>query len=222
MHYFNPIAIVPEIVAALPKIELTEIIPRIGYAGVWSIVFAESGLLFGFFLPGDSLLFTTGFLCSIDKYGFNIGTMAFGCFAAAVLGDNVGYWTGHKYGRKLFQKENSRFFKKEHLVAAQDFYERKGPMAIVLARFLPFVRTFAPIVAGIASMRQRTFITYNLVGGIVWAIGLNLVGYYLGALIAKTVGQDQFEKYLIFITIGVVFLSFVPTIIHYLKSRKHS
>jgi len=145
------------------QLNLQEIIGKIGLLGIWAIVFAESGLLVGFVLPGDSLLFTAGLLAS--KGVFHIGVLTFGCFVCAVLGDNVGYATGYRFGRKLFDKEDSVFFQKKHLVETENFYEKHGPKAIILARFVPIIRTFAPIIAGVAAMRYRTFMTYNLVGG---------------------------------------------------------
>jgi membrane-associated protein len=190
------------------------------YLPIWFIIFAESGLFFGFFLPGDSLLLTTGFLCSTGETPWHIGVMCFGAFVAAVLGDNVGYYTGKKYGRKLFEKKDSGIFKKKYLIAAQEFYDKKGPIAVVAARFVAIVRTFAPIVAGAADMRYKTFITYNIVGGFLWAVGLNLLGYFAGQKLSDAVGKDNVEKYLVFITIGVVLLSFIPSIIHLIQSAK--
>jgi membrane-associated protein len=190
------------------------------YLPIWFIIFAESGLFFGFFLPGDSLLLTTGFLCFANPGTWNIGVMCFGCFVAAVLGDNVGYYTGRKYGRGLFEKEDSMIFKKKYLIAAQEFYDKKGAIAVVAARFVAIVRTFAPIVAGAAAMNYRVFITYNIVGGLLWAVGLNLMGYFLGETLEKAVGKGNVEKYLILITIGVVLLSFIPSAIHIMQEIK--
>ncbi|MGB8701062.1 MAG: VTT domain-containing protein, partial [Thermosynechococcaceae cyanobacterium] len=124
--------------------DLPHLIRTFGYIGVWTVVFAESGLLVGFFLPGDSLLFTAGFIAS-QPNSLNVWVLIVGCFMAAVAGDNVGYGTGHRFGRRLFQREDSRFFHKKHLVKAQKFYELHGGKTIILARFLPIVRTFAPI-----------------------------------------------------------------------------
>jgi membrane-associated protein len=186
--------------------------PLIGHGLIWSIIFAESGLLIGFFLPGDSLLFTCGFLAS-QNY-LNLPWLVLGCFACAVLGDNVGYATGSRYGRKLFQREDSRFFKKEYLESAQNFYEKHGKMAIVLARFTPIVRTFAPIVAGIGAMNYRTFLFFNVLGGFFWTFGLLVAGYYLGKLIPDV------DKYLLPITLGVIVLSFLPSVFHIYQERK--
>jgi membrane-associated protein len=191
------------------------------YLAIWFVIFAESGLFFGFFLPGDSLLITTGFLCSTETPLWNIFVMCFGSFVAAVMGDNVGYYTGRKYGRKLFEKEDSAIFKKEYLIAAQEFYDKKGAITVVVARFLAIVRTFAPIVAGAAAMRYSTFITYNIVGGFLWAVGLNLVGYKFGKILSDMVGEENVEKYLMGITLGVILLSFIPSLFHLMGSKKH-
>ena len=196
--------------------DLRTLIQTFGYPLVWSIVFAESGLLVGFLLPGDSLLFVAGFLCSLPKTGLDIRVMAFGCFVFAVLGDSVGYYTGKRFGRKLFDKEDSKFFKKKHLIAAEEFFDSQGKTAIILARFMPFIRTFAPIVAGIAAMRYQTFMKYNVVGGFGWGVGLTLLGYFLG----KSIPEDQIDQYLIPITLAIVFISLAPSIFHILKARQ--
>jgi membrane-associated protein len=196
--------------------DLPTLIKTFGYPLVWGIVFAESGLLVGFLLPGDSLLFVAGFLCSVPRTGLDISVMAFGCFVFAVLGDSVGYYTGKRFGRKLFDKEDSKFFKKKHLIAAEDFFESQGKTAIILARFMPFIRTFAPIVAGIAAMRYRTFMTYNVVGGFGWGIGLTVLGYFLG----KSIPADQIDRYLLPITLLIMFISLAPSIFHILKARQ--
>ena len=197
--------------------DLQTLIKTFGYPLVWGIVFAESGLLVGFLLPGDSLLFVAGFLCSLAPTGLDIRVMAFGCFVFAVLGDSVGYYTGKRFGRKLFDKEDSKFFKKKHLVAAEEFFTRQGKTAIILARFMPFIRTFAPIVAGIAAMRYKTFMQYNVVGGFCWGIGLTLLGYFLG----KSIPEDQIDKYLLPIVLGIMFISLAPSIFHIIKAKQH-
>lgn len=188
---------------------LETILPAIGYLGIFAIVFAESGLLIGFFLPGDSLLFTAGFLASQNI--FNVYFLAFGCFTAAVLGDSVGYAFGHRVGRRLFNRENSILFHKDHLMKAERFYEKHGKKTIVLARFMPVVRTFAPIVAGIGKMEYRTFVVYNIIGGLLWAVGLTFAGYLLGNLIPNV------DKYLLPIIGLIVILSVLPQTIHILK-----
>lgn len=189
--------------------DLEEFIRTVGYIGVFGIIFAESGLLIGFFLPGDSLLFTAGFLASQGYLNFPF--LAIGCFIAAVAGDSVGYWFGHKVGRRLFQREDSLLFKKKHLLRAQSLYEKHGGKIIVLARFMPIVRTFAPIVAGVGTMHYRRFLSFNLVGGFLWAIGVTSAGYFLGNAIPDV------DKYLLPIIFLIIFISVLPPGIHFLQ-----
>ena len=192
--------------------DLPQLIKSLGYFGVWAIVFAESGLLIGFFLPGDSLLFTAGFIAS---QGFlNIWILILGAFVCAVLGDNVGYATGYRFGRRLFQKEDSWLFQKKNLVKTQSFYEKHGKKTIVLARFMPIVRTFAPIVAGLGAMNYRTFMSYNLVGGFLWTFGITLLGYYLGQVIPDV------DKYLLPIILVIIIVSLAPSIIHLIQENR--
>lgn len=193
-----------------------QLIKSIGYLGIWAIMFAESGLLIGFFLPGDSLLFTAGFLAS--QGFFKIWLLILGAFVCAVLGDNVGYATGSRFGRRLFQREDSWLFHKKHLVKAQSFYQKHGKKTVVLARFMPIVRTFAPIVAGIGAMHYRTFMYYNLIGGLFWTFGVTLLGYFLG----KVIPADQVDKYLLPIILGIIVVSLVPSIIHLIQEHKSS
>ncbi|HEY9675035.1 MAG TPA: VTT domain-containing protein [Waterburya sp.] len=194
--------------------DLPQLIKSLGYFGVWGIVFAESGLLVGFFLPGDSLLFTAGFIAS---QGFlNIFVLIFGCFVCAVLGDNVGYATGYRFGRRLFQKEDNWFFHKKNLVKTQSFYDKHGKKTLVLARFMPVVRTFAPIVAGIAAMRYRTFMSYNLVGGLLWTVGITLLGFFLG----KVIPAEQVDKYLLPIVLAIIVISLIPSVLHLIQENR--
>ncbi len=194
--------------------DLTEFIITVGYIGVFGIIFAESGLLIGFFLPGDSLLFTAGFLASpasraiVDHDVFSLPVLVIGCAIAAVTGDTVGYWFGHKVGRRLFQREDSLLFKKKHLYRAQELYEKHGGKIIVLARFMPIVRTFAPIVAGIGTMHYGRFLSFNMIGGILWAVGVPVAGYFLGSLIPDV------DKYILPIVLLIIVLSVLPPAIH--------
>lgn len=192
---------------------LETLLPTLGYAGIFAIIFAESGLLIGFFLPGDSLLFTAGFLASQGI--FDVRLLAVGCFISAVVGDSVGYAFGHKVGRRLFHKEDSVFFHKKHLMKAENFYEKHGRKTIVLARFMPVVRTFAPIVAGIGSMEYRTFLIFNIIGGLLWGVGLTVAGYLLGNLIPDV------DRYLLPIIALIVIFSVLPQTIHILKDPEH-
>lgn len=188
--------------------DLPELIRTIGYLGVFGIVFLESGLLIGFFFPGDSLLFTAGFLASQGYLDIKI--LIAGCFFFAVLGDSVGYYIGKKLGPKIFSKDNSVFFHKKHLEKAQRFYDKHGGKTIILARFVPVIRAFAPVVAGAGKMNYKRFVAFNLVGGVMWAIGVTLAGYYLGSLIPDV------DKYLLPIIALIVIASVLPALHHML------
>ena len=187
---------------------LTEIIVTAGYLGIFLVVFAESGLLIGFFFPGDSLLFTAGFLAYQGT--FSLPELCIICAVAAIIGDSVGYTFGRRVGRRLFERENSTFFKKKYLLSAEAFYEKHGSMTIVLARFTPIVRTFAPIVAGISNMHYRRFVIYNVVGGVLWACGVTIAGYLFGNLIPR----EDIDKYLLPVIILIIVISLLPSIIH--------
>ncbi|MEK7604986.1 MAG: VTT domain-containing protein [Patescibacteria group bacterium] len=184
----------------------------IALIALFGIVFAETGLLIGFFLPGDSLLFTAGILSS-QGY-LNIFFLIPVLFVAAVAGDTAGYFFGHRVGRRLFQRKESFLFRKDHLMKAEAFYEKHGGKTIILARFMPVIRTFAPIVAGISQMHYRSFISYNLIGAALWAIGLPLFGYFLGKLI------PDIDKYLLPIIGLIVIVSVAPPILEVLKSKE--
>ncbi len=194
--------------------DLLQLIKSLGYFGVWGIIFAESGLLVGFFLPGDSLLFTAGFVASQNL--LNIWILIIGSFVFAVLGDNVGYATGNRFGRRLFQREDSWLFHKKHLIKTQKFYQQHGKKTIVLARFLPIIRTFAPIVAGIGVMHYRTFMFYNLLGGLGWTFGITLLGFFLG----KSLPAEQVDKYLLPIIGLIIIVSLVPSVLHVIKENR--
>ena len=185
----------------------------LAYFVLFSIIFAESGLLIGFFLPGDSLLFTAGFLAS--KGIFNIYLLAPLFVIAAIIGDSVGYVFGQRVGKKLFHKKDSFFFHKDNLIKAQEFYEKYGKKTIIISRFIPLIRTFAPIIAGIGDMHYETFLAYNIIGGILWSAGITLAGYFLGSLIPDV------DKYLLPIIIGIIFVSVAPPIYHILKDPHH-
>jgi membrane-associated protein len=180
------------------------IIKTLGVVGIILIVFAETGLFFGFFFPGDSLLFTAGIFAS--QGFFSIYLLLIGCIVAAILGDSVGYWSGKKYGRKLFDRDAGFFFKKKRLYDAEIFYEKHGKSTIIIARFVPMIRTFAPIVAGIGNMKYASFVSYNIFGGVVWVSGLLLLGYFLGGIIPNP------DKYIIPIAFLIIVISFLPII----------
>ena len=182
-----------------------------GLAGVIAAVFAESGLFFGFFLPGDSLLFTAGLVAS--QVALDIWWLVIGCAIAAIVGDSVGYAFGKRVGPALFSREDSLFFHKKHAERAKAFYGRHGRKAIVLARFVPIVRTFAPIVAGVGGMAYRTFVAFNVIGGVVWTFLLTLAGYFLGRAFPQT------ERYLSYIVVGIIAVSLVPVAVEWLRGR---
>jgi membrane-associated protein len=190
---------------------LEGLIRSFGYLLVFGIVFAETGLLIGFLLPGDSLLFMAGLVAS--KGHLNIGILILLLCVAAIVGDTVGYMIGRKAGPVLFSRPNSRLFKRKHLDSAHAFYEKHGPKTIILARFVPIVRTFAPTVAGAAGMAYRQFIFYNVVGGIAWVCSMCLLGYFLGNVIPA--------KHLDKAVIVIILLSIFPMITHALKERKN-
>jgi membrane-associated protein len=196
----------------MPHFDLVALIKAIGYIGVTVMVFAESGLLIGFFLPGDSLLFTAGFLAS-QGY-LSIWILAPLAFVAAVLGDAVGYGFGRRVGRGLFQRPESTFFKPEYLARAEAFFMRHGGKALVLARFLPIVRTFTPIVAGAAEMRYPRFALYNVLGGFLWAVGVSVAGYFLGSAI------PNIDRYLLPIIVLIIAISVTPTAIHIWRENR--
>ena len=182
-----------------------------GYLGVAAIIFAESGLFFGFFLPGDSLLFTAGFLASQGYLNFWL--LAPLLFIAAAAGDSVGYAFGYRVGPELFSRPDSRFFRHEHLIRTQKFFEKYGTRAVVLARFMPVVRTFTPILAGVGKMRYASFLTYNLVGAGLWAVGITGIGYFLGSAV------PGIDRYLFPIIIAIIIISILPSCYEYVKRK---
>lgn len=188
--------------------------PTIAMLVVWGIVFAESGLFFGFFLPGDSLLLTVGLLAFKDF--FNIWVMVPGIVIAAIIGDNVGYWFGQWVGPPIFSRPKSRFFKPQNLAKAREYYDKYGPITIVLARFLPFIRTFVPIVAGAVHMNYRIFFMYNVVGAFLWGAGVTMTGYLLGSIIPP----DVLDRYFILIVLMAFFIPGIPTLLHIWKDNK--
>ncbi len=184
-----------------------------GYIALAIIVFAETGLMIGFFLPGDSLLVTAGLFAA--KGDLNIVFLNALLMVCAITGDAVGYYTGKKLGPALFRKEDSLLFKKKHLIAAQEFYERHGGKTIIIARFVPIIRTFAPIVAGMANMTYRKFALFNIVGGVSWVFSMTMTGYILLKLIPNA------EKHIHIIIVVVILISFIPAVIEFLRARKH-
>jgi membrane-associated protein len=191
-----------------------ELIEAFGTIGLFLIVFAESGLFFGFFLPGDSLLFTAGVLCAkADSPLWPLPIVLVGVAVAAVSGDQVGYLFGRRVGPAIFRRPDSRLFKQAHVEKAQKYFEEHGPKTILLARFVPIVRTFAPIVAGVGRMEYRTFVTYNVVGGLLWGVGITSLGYLLGEPV-------DIDKYLLPVVGVIVVLSVVPVLLEIRKARR--
>jgi membrane-associated protein len=202
----------------IPGMDIVDFISLVGLIGVALVVYAESGLLIGFFLPGDSLLLTTGLLTHRGVISQDIHLVVLILFLAAVLGDNTGYWFGKKAGRRLFKRKDSAIFHKNNLEKAEAFYEKHGSKTIVLARFVPFARTFAPIIAGVSHMKYSTFIIFNIIGALLWAVGLTYLGYYAGAWLEHR-GVD-IDKYLLLIIAFIVLLSILPPMIHGLKDKE--
>lgn len=180
---------------------------------VLGIIFAECGILIGFFLPGDSLLFITGLLIASGAITVNIVVACLLLFLAAVIGNITGYWIGYKAGPALFRKPDSRLFRKEYVDKTHDFFEKYGARAIVLARFVPIVRTFITAIAGVVRMDFRRYVIFSAVGGVAWAIGVTLAGYYLGSI-------EFVEKNIEMILILVVFISVIPIVIEYVRHRR--
>lgn len=193
--------------------DLISTLRTIGYIGVAFIIFAECGLFFGFFFPGDSLLFTAGLLAS-QNY-FNIFILVLVVVVCAVLGNTVGYWFGGFIGPRLFTKEHSFFFNKKNIVRSKKFYDKHGNKALIIGRFIPVVRTFIPIVAGVAEMNYRTFFICNVIGALLWGGLLTLLGYFLGTQIPNV------DTYLLPIVIGIIIISFLPVIYEFWKERKN-
>jgi membrane-associated protein len=215
LHYLNP------------KVIIDTLLDWLGvyvYLGLIFIIFAETGLAIGFFLPGDSLLVVAGLFAAAGK--LDLWTMLITLFIAAVVGDAVGYYSGKKMGAAIFSRPKSRFFNPKHLEKAHAFYEKYGGKTIIIARFVPIVRTFAPIVAGAANMTYRNFLFYNIFGGFLWVTSMLLTGYFLGGLV-ETAVQNWFgvagfklENHIDKVVIVIVFLSILPMIIEYLKARR--
>lgn len=193
-------------------IDIPSFVKAAGYIGLFGIVFAETGLFIGFFLPGDSLLFTAGILAS-QGY-LNIWLTCLILFCGALVGDNVGYQIGKHAGPKLFTKPKSFLFNPEHLKRSHDFFDKHGGKAVIIARFVPVIRTFSPVVSGLARMKYGRFMLYSVVGALLWAVGLTLLGYWLGQTV------PNIEKYIIPGIVVIILLSISPGIYHILKNKK--
>jgi membrane-associated protein len=203
---------------AFKKVDLENLIETIGYPGLFIIIFAETGLLIGFFLPGDTLLITTGLLCQrgvFERWDINGVFLVIPLLIiAAILGDATGYQIGKRAGPRLYQRKDSRLFRRDHLEKATEFYQRHGGKTIILARFLAFIRTFAPTVAGAAGMPYEKFAFYNVVGGVTWVTSMTLIGYYVGKAV------PNIDAIFLVLVVVMVALSVAPAAIGYLRTRR--
>jgi membrane-associated protein len=210
IHYLNPKVLIDTLLG---------IFGNWVYVALWFIIFAETGLAVGFFLPGDSLLVVAGLFAAANKLNVLLVLIAF--FLGSVIGDSTGYWTGRKMGHALFSREDSRIFKPSRVKKAHAFFEKYGPKTVILARFVPIVRTFAPLVIGAAEMKYSTFLAYSILGGLLWINSMVLAGFFLGGVIENALGiklEDHIEK----VVIVVVFLSLLPPIIEFIKHKLSS
>lgn len=192
--------------------DVASLITSVGYVGIAAIVFTESGLLIGLFLPGDSLLFTAGFLSS-QGY-LSIIPLSLIAFIAAVLGDNMGYWLGKRFGPSVFRRQGSLLLDPEHIRRAETFFEKYGSKTIILARFVPVVRSLAPVLAGVGSMHWRTFFLFNIIGGLAWGVGITLAGYYIGNAIPGV------DAYIIPIVLLIILVSVAPGLWHFFRNQQ--
>ncbi len=193
--------------------DLPALVQWAGYVGLTAIIFAETGLLAGFFLPGDSLLVTAGLLASQPDFGLNFWVLGALLSAAAIIGDSVGYHIGRSVGPRIFTRDNSLLFNKAHLLRAQAFYDKHGGKTIILARFMPIIRTFAPVVAGVGQMRYRSFLWYNVIGGLSWVWSMLAIGYVLGRTVPAV------AQHIEVMVIVIVLLSILPGFIGWWRER---
>jgi membrane-associated protein len=187
----------------------------LGFYFLLIVVYAETGLFFGFFLPGDYLLFMSGLFCSTGQFDISIYTLVFSLMAAGILGNYTGYWFGYRTGRELFNKDNSLFFKRQYVELAEEFYAKHGGMALVLGRFFPIIRTFAPIFAGIVKVDFKKFSFYNITGSVAWVNTFTLAGFFLGRK------YPQLKDYMEFIVIGLIIFTTIPLVFAFLKRKLH-
>lgn len=207
LHYLNPKVLIDALLGWLGNYV---------YFGLFFVIFAETGLAVGFFLPGDSLLVVSGLFAAAGKLNIALVLIAF--FLGSMIGDSTGYWTGRLMGKRLFSNEKSRIFKPSRVQKAHDFFEKYGAKTVILARFIPIIRTFAPLVIGTAEMPYAKFLTYSILGGLLWICSMVLAGYFLGGVVERALNiklEDHIEK----VVIVVLFLSLLPPIIEFLKSR---
>ena len=201
--------------------QLTDPQSIIQYGGLWLllfVVFAETGLLVGFFLPGDSLIFISGLLCATKPQLLNTSfiPLILLLMSVAIVGNIFGYWFGKKIGEKLYTRDDSFLFRKQHLITTKIFYEKHGAVALILGRFLPIIRTFAPVLAGVIKIDFKTFMLYNVIGAIAWIGGIASIAYFLGKK------YPWIENYIGYIVIGLIVITTIPVLVTYLKSRKNN
>ncbi|OGG39839.1 hypothetical protein A2118_00250 [Candidatus Kaiserbacteria bacterium GWA2_50_9] len=201
-----------EFLSACVNLDPIAMVKTGSYLGIALVIFAESGLLVGIFFPGDSLLFAAGLLSAA---GFlSVGPLIFVVVIAAIIGDSVGYWFGTNVGTPLFKRKDSFFFKQEYLKRTEKFFQTYGGRAVILARFVPIVRTLAPVLAGIGSMTYGTFLRYNILGGLLWGAGMTLLGYSLGSIIPNS------EHYILPISLVIIVVSFLPILLNLLRDKR--
>jgi membrane-associated protein len=190
-----------------------EIVRIGGIVGVAAVIFAETGLMIGFFLPGDSLLVSAGLIAASPSANLSVVLLILAASCAAILGDATGYWVGYRLGHALYSRPDSFFFRRQHLMKTHAFYEKHGGKTIVIARFMPIIRTFAPVVAGAGTMNYKRFAIYNAAGGLGWVVSMTLTGYFLGRLV------PNMDRHIDKLVAGVIFLSLLPAIIAWLRER---
>jgi len=210
--------------AMLPGVDLSQFLHDIGpavYFIVPLIIFSETGLMIGFFLPGDSILFTAGALAGLGVIDVNMFLLVLLLFVAAVIGNSTGYFIGNKAGRHLFNKKDSKVFKQEYLKEAEKFYDKNGGKAVILAQFIPIIRTFNPIITGISKMHYAKFITFNMIGAVLWTTGVTLLGFFSFRAFGRLINPEKIDVYLLPIIILIVLISISPMIVHILKDPKN-
>ena len=189
------------------------------YLVLFAIVFAETGLLAGFFLPGDSLLFTAGIFAAAppsDSVELNIVIVVIGVVVCAIAGDQTGFMSGRKLGPAIFRKPDARLFKQEHVHKAKEYFDEHGPKTVILARFVPVVRTFTPVLAGVGNMKYKQFVSFNVIGGAIWGTGVPLLGFFAG----EAIGEDNVDKYLLPMIGLVIIASVMPAVLEYRKHKR--
>ncbi|MDR3152354.1 MAG: VTT domain-containing protein [Bifidobacteriaceae bacterium] len=205
----------------IPGIDLTELIRSAGPAVYLLplIIFAETGLMIGFFLPGDSMLFTAGSLAGLNIIDINISILCCLFFICAILGNSTGYFIGLRFGRKLFTKNDSKIFKQKYIIQTEEFYKKHGAAAVILAQFMPIIRTFCPVVTGISKMEYLRFIIFNIIGAFFWTVGITLIGYFSFKIFGQVINPEDIDKYLLPLIILIIFISISPAIIKLLHHK---